>query len=645
MSQGCDFDGSNGDTDTVAAAAAAAAAAPAADVEAPTKTAAVDYDHAALAAAPAKDVRVAQLEAENAELLALVQRLKADNAALAAKLSAAQAAAAALAVAIDDSAGDAAVAAATTGAPTDPDDAAGPARALDRQTSAELDDVPLAAGEPISKAAASSAASATASISRAEAAPAASGRFRPSATNEWDRMPTEMQDMILDRAGVLTLFINGRLLEPNIRQIAAMWADVFKLDWQGNIAALPIDTLGSHCEAFWHIRTLSMHDRVKSLELRDLDEGLMQAAIRNKWLDAINYSNPFDVAWSAVRCGDVAIFEFMLGSHGVALNDAHADEAARYGHLELLKFICSRIPVGNLRTSVMDIAARYNRLECVVWLHENRSEGCTTDAMDFAAVNDHLDMVMWLHQNRAEGCTKEAMNMAAARGKLRMVQWLHFNRSEGCSVAAMSLAARNGYLEVVRFLHENRSEGCNDEAMTGAAERGYHHIVKFLFTHRTEGNIFAVAKAAARNGDMDLIAWIFKVAPEAITSAVADDAAASEATQVLDMIVDRTDVRCTPDGITFAVERNLSMLSWFRARMPEQLAVHPLAKIGGESAEPVFEWIQGHDDEEVGPADLMSLAIRDRNVDAVRWLQIHFIGTQWNRGDTEGARWVLSLRD
>jgi hypothetical protein len=69
----------------------------------------------------------------------------------------------------------------------------------------------------------------------------------------------------------------------------------------------------------------------------------------------------------------------------------------------------------------------------VQWLHENRTEGCTTKAMDDAAENGHLEVVKWLHANRTEGCTTNAMDWAAMEGHLEVIQWLHHNRTEGCS--------------------------------------------------------------------------------------------------------------------------------------------------------------------------------------------------------------------
>ena len=42
----------------------------------------------------------------------------------------------------------------------------------------------------------------------------------------------------------------------------------------------------------------------------------------------------------------------------------------------------------------MNLAANSGHLEVVQWLHDNRSEGCTTDAMDRAAGKGHFEVVI-----------------------------------------------------------------------------------------------------------------------------------------------------------------------------------------------------------------------------------------------------------
>ena len=97
-------------------------------------------------------------------------------------------------------------------------------------------------------------------------------------------------------------------------------------------------------------------------------------------------------------------------------------------------------------------------LEDIKMLHENMSEGCTTDAMDLAAANGHLEVIKWLHENRSEGCTNYAMNNAASYGHLEVVKWLHENRLEGCTKYAMDLAAEYGHLEVVEYLKSIKTD-------------------------------------------------------------------------------------------------------------------------------------------------------------------------------------------
>ena len=97
------------------------------------------------------------------------------------------------------------------------------------------------------------------------------------------------------------------------------------------------------------------------------------------------------------------------------------DLASKYGWLSLIR---ERYLFLTFTFIAMNLAARNGHLEVVKWLHQNRTEGCTTDAMDHAASNGHLDVVKWLHQNRKEGCTKDAMDWAAGNGHLEVVNFL-----------------------------------------------------------------------------------------------------------------------------------------------------------------------------------------------------------------------------
>ncbi|RKO84848.1 hypothetical protein BDK51DRAFT_27174 [Blyttiomyces helicus] len=63
--------------------------------------------------------------------------------------------------------------------------------------------------------------------------------------------------------------------------------------------------------------------------------------------------------------------------------------------------------------SALDVAAyRSNDLDLIRFLHEFRTEGCTTEAMDSAVMHGRQDVVRFLHEHRTEGCTTRAMDSA-----------------------------------------------------------------------------------------------------------------------------------------------------------------------------------------------------------------------------------------
>jgi tRNA (Thr-GGU) A37 N-methylase len=79
----------------------------------------------------------------------------------------------------------------------------------------------------------------------------------------------------------------------------------------------------------------------------------------------------------------------------------------------------------------------FNKVVLLAWFHGNNRDDVTsritTQAMDYAARYGHLEVVKWLHANRREGCTVHAMDYAAQHGHLELVEWLHHNRTEGWS--------------------------------------------------------------------------------------------------------------------------------------------------------------------------------------------------------------------
>ncbi|OQR86222.1 hypothetical protein THRCLA_10563 [Thraustotheca clavata] len=108
----------------------------------------------------------------------------------------------------------------------------------------------------------------------------------------------------------------------------------------------------------------------------------------------------------------------------------------------------------------MDKAAEFGYFDIVKYLHENRTEGCTTYAMDSAAKNGHLEIVKYLHENRTEGCTA---NVLWTFPSFEITKVLLKNRTECCTKKAMLDVARKDKLDIIKYFHEIRAEGCSSK--------------------------------------------------------------------------------------------------------------------------------------------------------------------------------------
>ncbi|KAG4049431.1 hypothetical protein PC123_g15276, partial [Phytophthora cactorum] len=199
----------------------------------------------------------------------------------------------------------------------------------------------------------------------------------------------------------------------------------------------------------------------------------------------VEYRDGYEAMKAAAAGGDAELTRYLEEKLDMAY-DVWMPEAAANGHLEMITWLYEQ-EFDEMWFDRGVLLAAAEKGQPAVWLHETRSEGCTTAAMDGAANEGHLEAVKWLHLNRSEGCTSAAMDGAAASGALEVVTWLHRNWSEGCTTAAMDGAARVGDLRMIRWLHEHRSEGCTSKAMDNATVGDHFEAALLLHKFRSEG--------------------------------------------------------------------------------------------------------------------------------------------------------------
>ncbi|EGG18626.1 hypothetical protein DFA_04121 [Cavenderia fasciculata] len=158
--------------------------------------------------------------------------------------------------------------------------------------------------------------------------------------------------------------------------------------------------------------------------------------------------------------------------------------AIKNARLDVIQYFHKKYSKSNVlwNRDVLNMASEYGHLDIVKFLHENRTEGCTTKAMDEAACNGHIEIVKFLHFNRTEGCTTDAMDFATMNGQtVEMIKWLHFNRTEGCTSMAMCHAALGDDWDSVEFLQQHRTEGCHEDIIWDSR---FHDIREYIISNK-----------------------------------------------------------------------------------------------------------------------------------------------------------------
>jgi hypothetical protein len=128
------------------------------------------------------------------------------------------------------------------------------------------------------------------------------------------------------------------------------------------------------------------------------------------------------------------------------------------GHLSLIKYYYHNTNIKNILYFLyyIDIAASYNHLNIVKWLHYNICRGCTKHAMDIAADKGHLDIIIWLHNNRTEGCSSNAIIWASENGHYNVVKWLNVHKpcctTEKSIIMSINVAYSEGHNDIKQYL-------------------------------------------------------------------------------------------------------------------------------------------------------------------------------------------------
>lgn len=195
-------------------------------------------------------------------------------------------------------------------------------------------------------------------------------------------------------------------------------------------------------------------------------------------------------------------------------------EFASRGNLEMIKLFHQN----NLATHsryLAEIATRNRRHAIVKYLldHEFTGPSWSAGIME-ATYNNDIPMLELFLQYNTIRWSADAMDFAARLGQLNVIKFLHENRTEGCTTDAMDFAAMRGRLDIVKFLNENRAEGYV-YAMDRAATYGHFDIVKYLYENAGGrfANLLQTIRHLRLHGDpnIPIVDWLtsrYQLTPE-----------------------------------------------------------------------------------------------------------------------------------
>ncbi|EFA77464.1 hypothetical protein PPL_12066 [Heterostelium album PN500] len=161
----------------------------------------------------------------------------------------------------------------------------------------------------------------------------------------------------------------------------------------------------------------------------------------------------------------------------------------------------------------MTFAASQGNIECLQWLHANRTEEFAEETIAYAAKNGHFECVKWLHENRSEAVSQQEMEYAAESGHFAIMKWLHENRNSGFSVNMLYGAVEGSY-EIFKWLYEHTIKETDVDTVylvDMAAEYQKLDILKFLL-HQNNGvyggDGYDLLLKAIQKGDLKMLEYL-----------------------------------------------------------------------------------------------------------------------------------------
>ncbi|EFA83675.1 hypothetical protein PPL_02741 [Heterostelium album PN500] len=212
-----------------------------------------------------------------------------------------------------------------------------------------------------------------------------------------------------------------------------------------------------------------------------------------------------------------AIFK-LLREHKFTLPNRMLETAAKTGNLEVLHLLSDDKDVR--WESPMDAAIEGGQLNVVKWMNEKYpNEKLSPRRIEEAAKRGHLEMLKWIYENRTERCESDVMDDVVKNGFFETLKWLDQNTTQQCTANSLPFVIKQGNLELLQFLHE-RNDGDNNrfkfstDTMDTALRYQQYDVMKWLHANRTEGCTETALHYAIYSERLDIAQWLLENIPK-----------------------------------------------------------------------------------------------------------------------------------
>jgi hypothetical protein len=205
----------------------------------------------------------------------------------------------------------------------------------------------------------------------------------------------------------------------------------------------------------------------------------------------------------SAKLGNVKIFEWVISIFGKTANYHVCILAAKYGHLDLLKYL---FKCGYIFDSQLILpAAHSGNLNMVKWLVIEKKCTFEWEAYEYAAFKGHLEIVKWAREQGYVWQDEYLSRAAAFGGHMKILKWI---REKGCrwNARTSTAAAASGQLDILCWVREN---GCfwNEETCSAAALYGHLDILKWARINGCPWNE-GTCSGAALGGHLEILKWL-----------------------------------------------------------------------------------------------------------------------------------------